>query len=104
QAFQIIIPQGWTKTLIFIVVAPVMGFVLALIFTTAGYWLLRGKSPLQVDTWFRRLQLVSAAAYSLGHGGNDAQKTMGIIDVALYTCGFVSRTDIAHGLGSCKCP
>ena len=104
QAFQIIIPQGWTKTLIFIVVAPVMGFVLALIFTTAGYWLLRGKSPLQVDTWFRRLQLVSAAAYSLGHGGNDAQKTMGIIAGALYTSGFMSRTDIAHDWGHYKWP
>ena len=104
EAYQVIIPQGWTKTLVFIVIAPVMGFVLALIFTTAGYWLLRGKSPLQVDTWFRRLQVVSAAAYSLGHGGNDAQKTMGIIAGAFYTSGYMSRADMAHDWGHYKWP
>ena len=104
EAYQVIIPQGWTKTLVFIVIAPVMGFVLALIFTTAGYWLLRDKSPLQVDTWFRRLQIVSAAAYSLGHGGNDAQKTMGIIAGALYTSGYMSRADMGHDWGHYKWP
>jgi len=104
EAYQVIIPQGWTKTLVFIVIAPVMGFVLALIFSTAGYWLLRDKSPLQVDTWFRRLQIVSAAAYSLGHGGNDAQKTMGIIAGALYTSGYMSRADMSHDWGHYKWP
>ena len=104
EAYQVIIPQGWTKTLVFIVIAPVMGFVLALIFSTAGYWLLRDKSPLQVDTWFRRLQIVSAAAYSLGHGGNDAQKTMGIIAGALYTSGYMSRADMGHDWGHYKWP
>ena len=104
EAYQVIIPQGWTKTLVFIVIAPVMGFVLALIFSTAGYWLLRDKSPLQVDTWFRRLQIVSAAAYSLGHGGNDAQKTTGIIAGALYTSGYMSRADMGHDWGHYKWP
>ena len=79
NAFSVILPQGWTKTLIFIVVAPIIGLVLALVISVASYWILRHRSPQQVDKWFRKLQLLSAAAYSLGHGGNDAQKTMGII-------------------------
>jgi inorganic phosphate transporter, PiT family len=74
-----IIPSGWIKTLIFIVVAPVMGLTLALGLTVALSWLLRNSLPRKVDRSFRALQLVSAAAYSLGHGTNDAQKTMGII-------------------------
>lgn len=74
-----IIPAGWIKTLIFIVVAPVMGLTLALGLTVALSWLLRRSLPRKVDRTFRALQLVSAAAYSLGHGTNDAQKTMGII-------------------------
>ena len=98
-AYGVILPQGWTKTLIFIVVAPVMGFVLALLFSVAGYWLLRNKSPRQVDTWFRKLQLVSAAGYSLGHGGNDAQKTMGIVAGALFTAGYMSKADMAANWG-----
>jgi len=98
-AYGVILPQGWTKTLIFIVVAPVMGLVLALLFSVAGYWLLQNKSPRQVDTWFRKLQLVSAAGYSLGHGGNDAQKTMGIVAGALYTAGYMSKTDMAANWG-----
>src|SRR2546422_5167377 len=98
-AYGVILPQGWTKTLIFIVVAPVMGLVLALLFSVAGYWLLQNKSPRQVDTWFRKLQLVSAAGYSLGHGGNDAQKTMGIVAGALYTAGYMSKADMAANWG-----
>ncbi len=98
-AYGVILPQGWTKTLIFIVVAPVMGFVLALLFSVAGYWLLRNKSPRQVDTWFRKLQLVSAAGYSLGHGGNDAQKTMGIVAGALFTAGYMSKADMDANWG-----
>ena len=75
--FAAIIASGWTKTLIFIVVAPVMGFALALLLTVALSWILRRSLPRRVDKTFRVLQLVSAAAYSLGHGTNDAQKTMG---------------------------
>ena len=75
----VIIASGWTKTLIFIVVAPLMGFVLGFGMMVAVSWLFHRKAPRQVDKLFRKLQLVSAAAYSLGHGGNDAQKTMGIV-------------------------
>ena len=92
SAFSVIIPQGWYKTLVFIVVAPVIGLVLSLSFMTAVHWLLRRKAPQQIDKWFRKLQLLSAAAYSLGHGGNDAQKTMGIIAGALYTAGFMTKS------------
>jgi len=74
-----IIGSGWVKTLTFIVVAPVLGLFLALGLTVALSWALRRSLPRRVDRSFRALQLVSAAAYSLGHGTNDAQKTMGII-------------------------
>ena len=99
RGFSVIIPSGWTKTLVFIVVAPVMGLVLALFFMIAVMWLMRSKSPQQVDHWFRRLQLVSAAAYSLGHGGNDAQKTMGIVAGAIFTGGYMSKSDMAANWG-----
>jgi inorganic phosphate transporter, PiT family len=99
HAFDVIIPGGWTKTLIFIVVAPIMGLVLGFVFMVAVFWIFRRSSPLQVDTWFRKLQLVSAAAYSLGHGGNDAQKTMGIIAGALYTGGLMTQADLSADWG-----
>ncbi|HUL02866.1 MAG TPA: inorganic phosphate transporter [Gemmatimonadales bacterium] len=74
-----IIAAGWVKTLAFIVVAPVMGLAIALLLTVIFAWALRRSLPRKVDRGFRALQLLSAAAYSLGHGTNDAQKTMGII-------------------------
>jgi len=77
--FTAIIASGWVKTLVFIVIAPLLGLVLALVLTVALSWALRHSLPRSVDKSFRVLQLVSAAAYSLGHGTNDAQKTMGII-------------------------
>jgi len=77
--FSAIIASGWTKTLMFIVIAPLMGLTLALLLTVVLSWALRRSLPRRVDRVFRGLQLVSAAAYSLGHGTNDAQKTMGII-------------------------
>jgi inorganic phosphate transporter, PiT family len=83
--FSAIIASGWTKTLVFIVVAPLMGLTLALILTVALSWALRRSLPRRVDKMFRMLQLVSAAAYSLGHGTNDAQKTMGIIMALLIS-------------------
>jgi len=104
SAFSVIIAAGWYKTLIFIVVAPVMGLVLALLFMTGMYWLLRRQAPQQVDSWFRKLQLLSAAAYSLGHGGNDAQKTMGIIAGALYTGGFMTKQDMLGSWGQLHWP
>ncbi|MBP1636613.1 MAG: pitA [Acidobacteria bacterium] len=85
----VIIPSGWTKTLAFIVISPLLGLVAGLTLMVAIYWLLRGTPPAKVDHWFRRLQLVSAAAFSLNHGANDAQKTMGIIAGVLFTAGYL---------------
>jgi PiT family inorganic phosphate transporter len=84
-----LIASGWTKTLIFIVLAPLMGMAFALVISVVTLWLFRGFSPRRVDSWFRRLQLLSAALYSLGHGTNDAQKTMGIIAGVLFTGGYL---------------
>ena len=81
-------PEGWIKTLIFIVASPVIGFIIGFIFMLAVYWIFHRWTPAQVDKTFRRGQLLSAAAYSLGHGGNDAQKTMGIITAVLATGGL----------------
>jgi PiT family inorganic phosphate transporter len=67
-----------------------MGMGLGLLLSVVSLWLFRGFSPARVDRWFRRLQLVSAALYSLGHGTNDAQKTMGIIAGVLFTAGYLS--------------
>ncbi|HEX9704160.1 MAG TPA: inorganic phosphate transporter [Gemmatimonadales bacterium] len=80
-----IIASGWIKTLVFIVLAPLLGMFFALLLTVALSWALRRSLPRHVDRAFRVLQLVSAAAYSLGHGTNDAQKTMGIIVALLVS-------------------
>jgi inorganic phosphate transporter, PiT family len=85
----VIIPSGWTKTLIFVVASPMIGLAAGLGLMTAIYWLFRRMSPTRVDKWFRRLQLVSAALFSLNHGANDAQKTMGIIAGVLFTAGYL---------------
>ena len=85
-----ILIAGWTKTLIFIVLAPLIGMTLGFLLMVAILWIFSGTSPGRVDQWFRRLQLASAAAYSLGHGGNDAQKTMGIIAGVLFAGGYIS--------------
>src|SRR6266403_3280737 len=100
--FGVIIWSGWTKTLVFIVLAPLMGLVLGLTFMVAVSWIFEKKAPRQVDSWFRKLQLFSAAAYSLGHGGNDAQKTMGIIAGALFTAGYMTPDEITHEWGRYK--
>ena len=95
----VIIASGWIKTLVFIVVAPLLGLVLGFGFMVAMSWIFQRKSPRQVDRLFRKLQLFSAAAYSLGHGGNDAQKTMGIVAGALYTAGVLSKRDFEANWG-----
>ncbi len=92
--FRVVIPAGWTKTLIYIVLAPMIGLVLGFVFSVAILWIFRRFSPRSVDRLFRRLQLVSAAAYSLGHGTNDAQKTMGIIAGLLVTAGYLKTFSI----------
>jgi len=90
----VLIASGWTKTLIFIVLSPIIGMILGFLFMAATLWVVRGQSPQRVDNNFRKLQLVSAAAYSLGHGTNDAQKTMGIIAGVLFTSGYTTTFDI----------
>jgi PiT family inorganic phosphate transporter len=91
-----IIWSGWVKPVAFIVIAPMMGIVLGFTMMLALTWILRKSSPRFVDRHFRRLQLVSAAAYSLGHGTNDAQKTMGIIAGVLYTSGLMQEFMIPY--------
>lgn len=85
----VIIASGWSKTLAFIFLAPVIGLILGLIFIIIATWVVYKHTPAYVNKWFRRLQFVSAALYSLGHGGNDAQKTMGIITGLLVAGGFL---------------
>jgi PiT family inorganic phosphate transporter len=92
--FSAIIVAGWTKTIIFIILAPLIGLTVGLIVMTSIYWLFQHSTPSRVDRWFRRLQLVSASAYSLMHGANDAQKTMGIITGALLTGGFLEKFEV----------
>jgi PiT family inorganic phosphate transporter len=91
--FGAIIPSGWTLTIIFIVLAPLIGLCVGLVVMN-GIYLFFGKTPpSRVDRWFRRLQLLSAAGFSLMHGANDAQKTMGIISGALVTGGYLQLQD-----------
>jgi len=89
-----IIVGGWTKTLIFIVVAPVMGMVMGFVLMVATMWAFHGRSSSRVNNMFRKLQLVSAAFYSLGHGTNDAQKTMGVITTLLVTTGYLKTFEV----------
>ena len=88
-----LITAGVLKTVAFILVSPLMGFILGSLLMLLFSWLCFRMSPAHVDRWFRRLQLVSASMYSLGHGGNDAQKTIGIIWLLLLTGGYMSTTD-----------
>jgi PiT family inorganic phosphate transporter len=87
--------SGIIKTVTFIFVSPLLGFLLGSLMMVLVAWLFRGFRPSKVDKWFRRLQLVSAGAYSLGHGGNDAQKTIGIIWMLLLATGYASAADKA---------
>ncbi len=87
--FEVIIPSGWTKTIAYIFLSPLIGMVLGLALMIAVAWIFRRQSPGRVDKWFRRLQLLSAASFSISHGANDAQKTMGIIAGALYKAGYI---------------
>jgi PiT family inorganic phosphate transporter len=89
-----ILVSGWTKTLLFIVVSPLIGLGLGFGIMVAIFWLCRKTAPSRVDALFRRLQLLSAALFSLGHGANDAQKTMGIIASALFAGGYISTFEI----------
>jgi inorganic phosphate transporter, PiT family len=88
-----LVSAGVTRTLLFILISPTMGFLLGTFLMVAVSWIFFRTAPHRIDRWFRRLQLVSAALYSLGHGGNDAQKTMGIIWMILVAAGITSKAD-----------
>ena len=88
-----LIASGLIKTLSFIVLSPLLGLLFGSLMMLLVSWLFVRSTPLRIDKWFRRLQLVSASMYSLGHGGNDAQKTMGIIWMLLIASGFSAAGD-----------
>ena len=88
-----LVASGILKTVLFIFVSPLLGFTLGSLMMVLVAWVCRRATPSRVDMWFRRLQLVSAGAYSLGHGGNDAQKTIGIIWMLLIATGYASAAD-----------
>jgi PiT family inorganic phosphate transporter len=92
--FGALIASGWTKTLIFIVLSPAIGALLGFSFIVAVTWTFRRWHPFKLDQVFRRLQLLSAGLYSLGHGGNDAQKTMGIITGLLVSSGQLAKFEV----------
>ena len=90
--FQALVGSGLLKISLAIVLSPMLGFALGMTLMTAVAWLFFHTTPSKVDRWFRRFQLVSASLYSLGHGGNDAQKTMGIIAMLLFAAGMTGPT------------
>lgn len=90
--FRALILKGWIKPVLFIFLSPIVGMVLAILLTTFASWMVHRQRPLKVDRWFRRLQLFSAALFSLGHGTNDAQKGMGIITAAMVTSGLLKTS------------
>jgi PiT family inorganic phosphate transporter len=92
--FKALIAAGWIRTLTFIIVAPLLGMLLAYALMIAVHWMFRDSTPKQMDVYFRRLQLVSAAVFSYSHGSNDAQKTMGIITGVLVTAGMLKSFDV----------
>jgi len=91
SGFGSIISGGVIKIVAFIFIAPMLGFIVSFFLSSLIMWIFRKVPPFSVDAWFRRLQLVSASAFSLGHGGNDAQKSMGIIWVAMIITGLVEK-------------
>jgi PiT family inorganic phosphate transporter len=86
-----IVAAGWIRTMLFIVLAPLLGMALAMLLMTILYWSFRNATPKHMDQWFRRLQLVSAALFSYSHGANDAQKTMGIITSVLVAASYLDH-------------
>jgi PiT family inorganic phosphate transporter len=88
-----LLAAGIAKTIAFILISPLMGFLLGSVMMVSVAWVFKGATPRRVDRWFRRMQLVSASLYSLGHGGNDAQKTIGIIWMLLIAAGLSGAKD-----------
>jgi inorganic phosphate transporter, PiT family len=99
--FRALILRGWQKPVLFIFLSPVIGMVVAILVTVTTTWIVRRQRPRRVDRWFRRLQLVSAAAYSLGHGTNDAQKGMGIITAAMVAGGLMKDYAVPYWVIIC---
>jgi PiT family inorganic phosphate transporter len=99
--FSAVILSGWTKTILFIFVSPLIGMAAGLALMTGIFWLFRWTPPSRVDRWFRRLQLLSAAFFSLNHGANDAQKTMGIIAGLLFAAGYIQTFEIPFWVVLC---
>jgi inorganic phosphate transporter, PiT family len=93
-----LVTSGILKVVSFIFISPLLGFIFGSLLMVAVAWICRRSRPSKVDKWFRRLQLVSAAAYSLGHGGNDAQKTIGIIWLLLLSTGYAAAGDASPPL------
>jgi inorganic phosphate transporter, PiT family len=94
SGFGVLVLAGWYKTLLFIVLAPAIGLVLGFVLRVVITWIVHKQRPAEINKWSRFAQLISAAAYSLGHGGNDAQKTMGIITSLLFAGGLISEFKI----------
>ena len=94
HTFDVLIASAWIKTLIFIVLAPMIGMALAYLLMLAVYWMFRRARPDRMDNWFRKLQLISSAMLSFSHGGNDAQKTAGIITGVLVTSGMLAKFEV----------
>jgi inorganic phosphate transporter, PiT family len=99
--FKALIPSGWTMPVLFIFLSPIIGMILGLLVSIATTWVVRNYRPRKIDRWFRRLQLLSAACYSLGHGTNDAQKGMGIITAALVTGGLMTDYRVPYWVIIC---
>jgi inorganic phosphate transporter, PiT family len=102
--FGVIIAKGWVKTVAFIFIAPILGMILGVFLYWVTVWIVHKQPPARINRWFRRLQLLSACLFSLGHGGNDAQKTMGIIASLMFSAGYMKTFHIplwivlsAHG-------
>jgi inorganic phosphate transporter, PiT family len=92
SGFSVVHASGLFKILVSIVVSPLIGLALGFLLMKAVKGIFAGRAPFTVDQWFRKLQIFSAAMYSLGHGGNDAQKTMGIVTVLLFSSGYLGNT------------
>ena len=96
HSFEALVPGAWLKTVAFIFIAPMIGMAIAYLLMVAVYWMFRNTSPLKMDRYFRRLQLISSALLSFSHGGNDAQKTAGIITGVLIAAGILKKFEIPH--------
>ena len=99
--FGALVLSGWTAPVLFIFFSPIIGMVVGIAISAVTSWVVRKQRPLKVDRWFRRLQLLSAAAYSLGHGTNDAQKGMGIITTALVAGGLLTSYEVPYWVIIC---